>query len=1065
MNIGNIGNIFDSDFNLAEAAQNAMRYKVGPVAEELVADQAKPEKERRFKFERTKRDEMLSLPGKLIDTQTGKPATEDYQKSFYATGLAQKQGASMRLEGEKGRRSPEAMARAFDELPGGSFEEKYAALDKAQGAAYDLMRKKKKAKKKKEIGQIGQLADLALGGSGVIAAAAAGLAGGDIEDALKAGVKAYGIEKLGSLGAEKLGLKGIEKDILGSEGKLGDVARTIKGLEDKGKMAEKSFKDYFGFGGDDSVTVKSGDTLSAIAERAGVTLDELKAANPNITDINKIDVGQTINIPGQGGFLSGIADFLTPDKTAGQSTLGLFEDFIKGELSESSPVRPDSFLSGVGQTIQGITGATGATGTEATGAGAAGAAAGGMGGLGGLLAGGAGLLALKELLGEKADVTTIGGGFDPTISPVMEQIVSEAQKSYLEGPRQYDPTERFAFFTPEEQLARQRTAMLAQPGMDPYQAHQAGLLGLAGGALGDYQRRLGQQYAPLGTAAEQYKEAADVARGAARGLDVADLDIQKFMDPYQQAVTDIAKREAREESAKRQRDIGAAAAKAGAFGGSRMALLEAEEASGLGERLADIQARGSAEAYRQALGAAERERELGLGVAERGLGREAGLAQQLAGLGGASVGLSGAYGAAAQPYGQIPSQLTGLASQYGALGGDIFGREQAKVGMLADVGREGRGLEQQRRDFAYQQFQQADPFARLGLFGQAITPALGMVRATEYLPQETKIQQLAGLAPIVSGLFNRAGGGKVGHYQQGGGLSSLAPLLSPVKEKIKEGASGFIDFLLQSQADSPSKPVERIEQLKRAKQFIEGEESAGQQRKRVKDFMKAEEERMKRLQPQIEKGMAAKEAAAKEQAAEQQIVPQQATRQPAKPAGLGDYLKSLDPFTGLGPMERIRLGLGILGQRPELGQSALGTIAAGASGALEQLREEEIDELGEKTSLGLGDIFEGVKAPTITDFETRAKNVGGLQNVKTSKQAAIMGDLRLKAEEQYTKEVLAGIRRVNPLTSREEILEIYANLIRNYKPESVEDEDADAGASQAKVEKARDIVSDAGKIE
>ena len=229
------------------------------------------------------------------------------------------------------------------------------------------------------------------------------------------------------------------------------------------------------------------------------------------------------------------------------------------------------------------------------------------------------------------------------------------------------------------------------PGMDPYQAQQAELLGLAGGALGDYQRRLEQQgYAPLGTAAEQYKEAAGVARGAARDIDVADLDIQKFMGPYQQAVTDIAKREAREESAKRQRDIGAAAAKAGAFGGSRMALLEAEEASGLGERLAEIQARGSADAYRQALGAAERERELGLGVEERGLGREAALAQQLAGLGGASVGLSGAYGAAASPFGGISGQLTGLAGQYGQLGGDVFGRERAKVGMLTDVGREGR---------------------------------------------------------------------------------------------------------------------------------------------------------------------------------------------------------------------------------------------------------------------------------------------------------------------------------------------------------------------------------------
>jgi LysM repeat protein len=44
-------------------------------------------------------------------------------------------------------------------------------------------------------------------------------------------------------------------------------------------------------------TIKKGDTLSAIAEREGIRLSELKAANKGIKDLNKIRVGQKITVP------------------------------------------------------------------------------------------------------------------------------------------------------------------------------------------------------------------------------------------------------------------------------------------------------------------------------------------------------------------------------------------------------------------------------------------------------------------------------------------------------------------------------------------------------------------------------------------------------------------------------------------------------------------------------------------------------------------------------------------------------------------------------------------------
>ncbi|MBO8127541.1 MAG: SafA/ExsA family spore coat assembly protein, partial [Firmicutes bacterium] len=44
-------------------------------------------------------------------------------------------------------------------------------------------------------------------------------------------------------------------------------------------------------------TVKQGDTLFLIAQRFGVTLNALIAANPQITDPNRIQVGQQICVP------------------------------------------------------------------------------------------------------------------------------------------------------------------------------------------------------------------------------------------------------------------------------------------------------------------------------------------------------------------------------------------------------------------------------------------------------------------------------------------------------------------------------------------------------------------------------------------------------------------------------------------------------------------------------------------------------------------------------------------------------------------------------------------------
>lgn len=83
---------------------------------------------------------------------------------------------------------------------------------------------------------------------------------------------------------------------------------------------------------------------------------------------------------------------------------------------------------------------------------------------------------------------------------------------------------------------------------------------------------------------------------------------QRYMSPYQQAVTDIQQRSAIDAAKKAQLGQNLAAARQGTYGGARQALLQAERESGLRTQLGDIQAKGLQEAYSQAQAQFERDR-------------------------------------------------------------------------------------------------------------------------------------------------------------------------------------------------------------------------------------------------------------------------------------------------------------------------------------------------------------------------------------------------------------------------------------------------------------------------
>lgn len=83
--------------------------------------------------------------------------------------------------------------------------------------------------------------------------------------------------------------------------------------------------------------------------------------------------------------------------------------------------------------------------------------------------------------------------------------------------------------------------------------------------------------------------------------------LQGFMDPYAQNVIDIQKREAGRQSQMAGLQEAGQAVKAGAFGGSRAGLVEAERARNTGQLLSDIQQRGSEAAYQNAQQALQRD--------------------------------------------------------------------------------------------------------------------------------------------------------------------------------------------------------------------------------------------------------------------------------------------------------------------------------------------------------------------------------------------------------------------------------------------------------------------------
>ena len=308
--------------------------------------------------------------------------------------------------------------------------------------------------------------------------------------------------------------------------------------------------------------------------------------------------------------------------------------------------------------------------------------------------------------------------FPAELAPYYKDILSKAQALYedrtAEGYQPYQgPT--IAEFTPEQQQAF------------------AGIAGLAG------------QQAP------KFAEAEQLTRQAAAPIETA--DIEQFMNPYQQAVVDIEKREAQKQfEQKTLPSIRAAQVAQGAFGGTRGTLLEAQTLAEQDRLLADIQARGSQQAFNQALQQAQAQR-----------ARE----------------------------GQAAAQLATMAPQ-------AFKAQLGELGAVQTVGEEKQRQAQTALNEAYKQFVEERQFPQqsLGQYQAVVQaqPASQMLESVQYAPPPPPLgQQLLGGLGTLVGTYGAFGGFSPGGLfgksaKTGGGIEDL-PVIK------RQSGSGFMKDL------------------------------------------------------------------------------------------------------------------------------------------------------------------------------------------------------------------------------------------------------------------------------
>jgi hypothetical protein len=228
-----------------------------------------------------------------------------------------------------------------------------------------------------------------------------------------------------------------------------------------------------------------------------------------------------------------------------------------------------------------------------------------------------------------------------------------------------------------------------------------------------------------------------------------------YMNPYQQNVTDIGKREAARQSSILGTQQAGQATQAGAFGGSRFGIQQAERERNLGQQMSDIQAQGSNAAFQQA------QQQFNADQARRMQAQQLGEQSRQY---GAGLGMQG-----------LQTALQG-AGQLGALGGQQFQQGMDINKLQSAYGGQMQQQAQRPLDMAYQDFQsqQNYPYKQLGFMSDLIRglPLGQQSTSSIYEAPGSTMGQLAGLGLGAYGMSRMMAEGGLTGYAEGGDVTS-----------------------------------------------------------------------------------------------------------------------------------------------------------------------------------------------------------------------------------------------------------------------------------------------------
>lgn len=345
-------------------------------------------------------------------------------------------------------------------------------------------------------------------------------------------------------------------------------------------------------------------------------------------------------------------------------------------------------------------------------------------------------------------------GLPSYLQPYFERGLNRAESAFTEAYKPYTG-QRTAGLAPIETQAINSAAGIKTPGQFG-QASQ--LMNQAGsGILGLTGFQAGQLTGP-GYQAQQ-------TTGGIFDRNAA----QQYMSPYQQSVTDIAKREASRDFQKQQAELRARLGAAGAFGGSRATLLETENQRNQNQLLDDIQTRGLQSAFTNAQDQFERDRAARLTAFQQNeAARQAQdtsainrfRTQEEARQGAAGIGMRGYEGAA------------NIGQGIGQLGSQIGADTRANIATQLDAGQTQRAQQQLNLNNQYEQFLEERGFPREQAANFAkVLSGLGdnqrVVSTTGTAPSNTA--EILGLLTQGIGGLGQLGGGSIS-----GGLNNLA---------------------------------------------------------------------------------------------------------------------------------------------------------------------------------------------------------------------------------------------------------------------------------------------------